>query len=74
MEEGDLAVLLRCLGGAQANDNGWPDFKGKCVKYPKSKKEWWTYQRTYHAHVGDELACQALKEAFQVRPRLWWEI
>jgi hypothetical protein len=48
--DGDLATMLRCLGGAQANDSRWPTFRGKHVEYLKFKKEWWAY-RTYHAHV-----------------------
>jgi hypothetical protein len=60
--DGYLATLLHCLGEAQANDSGWPSFKGKCVEYPKFKKEWWAYQRTCHAHVRDELACWVLKD------------
>jgi hypothetical protein len=39
MTRGDLVVLLRCLSGAQTNDNGWPTLKGKCVEYPKFKKD-----------------------------------
>jgi hypothetical protein len=38
-EEGDLVALLRCLGGPQANDSGWPTFLGKYVEYPQFKKE-----------------------------------
>ncbi len=38
-EEGDLVALLLCLGGAQANDSGWPTFLGKYVEYPQFKKE-----------------------------------
>jgi hypothetical protein len=60
--DSELAVLLRCLGGAQANNNGWPTFKEKYVEYPKFKKEWWAYRRTYHSHLRNELACQALKD------------
>jgi hypothetical protein len=41
--DGNLATLLRCLGGAQANYSGWPIFKGRYVKYPKFKKEWRAY-------------------------------
>jgi hypothetical protein len=52
--ESDLAALLRGLGEAQANNSGWPVFEEKYVEYPKFKKEWWAFQRTYHAHVSDE--------------------
>jgi hypothetical protein len=36
---GDMADLIRCLSGAQANNNGWAMFKG--VEYPRFRKEWW---------------------------------
>jgi hypothetical protein len=57
VSDSNLATLVRCLGGAQANANGaslffiCPIFKGRHVEYPKFKKEWWAYQRMYHAHV-----------------------
>jgi hypothetical protein len=57
-----MANLIRCLSGAQANDNGWPVFKGKYVEYPRFRKEWWVYRRAYHGHVRDELVCRAVKE------------
>jgi hypothetical protein len=38
---GDLATLLRNLGGAQANDAGWPLFNRKYMNYPRFRKEWW---------------------------------
>jgi hypothetical protein len=56
----EMADLIRYLSGAQANDSGWPTFKGKYVEYPRFKKEWWAYRRTYHWHVRDELVCRAL--------------
>jgi hypothetical protein len=34
-----LAALLRNLGGAQANDSGWPLFDRKYVGYPRFRKE-----------------------------------
>jgi hypothetical protein len=42
-----MADLIRCLSGAQTNNNGWPTFKGKYVEYPRFRKEWWAYRRTY---------------------------
>jgi hypothetical protein len=45
------------MGGSQANDAGWPQFYGKYVKYPRSKKEWWAYRVTYHG---------------QARCKAWW--
>ncbi len=59
---GEVADLVRCLAGAQANDIGWPVFNGRYVEYPRFRKEWWAYRRSYHGHVKDELACRALKE------------
>jgi hypothetical protein len=59
---GDVADLVCCLAGAQANDSGWPTFNGKYVEYPLFRKEWWAYRQTYHGHVRDELACRSLKE------------
>jgi hypothetical protein len=59
---GDVADLVRCLAGAQANNSGWPMFNGKYVEYPRFRKEWWAYRQTYHGHVSDELACRSLKE------------
>jgi hypothetical protein len=32
------------------------------VEYPRLRKEWWAYRRTYHGHVRDELVSWALKE------------
>jgi hypothetical protein len=60
--EGNLAPLLWSLSGAQANDSGWPTFKGKYMEYPKFEKEWWAYRRTYHACVRDELTFRSLKD------------
>jgi hypothetical protein len=34
----EIADLIRCLSGAQANDSGWPIFKGKYVEYPKFRR------------------------------------
>ncbi len=59
--DNDLAMLQRSLGGAKGNESGWPTFKGRCVGYPKFKKEWWAYRSSYHAHMRDVLLCQALK-------------
>ncbi len=50
----EMADLIRCLSGAQANDSGWPVFKGKYVEYLQFRKEWWAY-RTHHGHIRDEL-------------------
>jgi hypothetical protein len=61
-QESELATLIRCLNGAQANDSSWPVFKGKYVEYPRFKKEWWAYRRTYHRLVWDEPVNRALKE------------
>ncbi len=36
---GEVADLVRCLAGAQANDNGWPVFNGRYVEYPRFRKE-----------------------------------
>ncbi len=53
----EVAILVRSLAGAQANDSGWPTFSGKYVEYPQFWKEWWAYR-----HVRDELVCRSLKE------------
>jgi hypothetical protein len=58
----EVADLIRCLTGAQANDSGWPVFNGRYVEYPRFKKEWWACRRTYHGHVRDELVSRVLKE------------
>jgi hypothetical protein len=58
----ELGNLMRGLLGAQANDSGWPTFSGKYAEYPRFRKEWWAYRRTYHGHVRDELVCRSLKE------------
>jgi hypothetical protein len=58
----EMADLIRCLSGAQANDSGWPVFKGKYVEYPRFRKGWWAYRRTYHGHIRDKLVGRALKE------------
>jgi hypothetical protein len=31
---GEVADLVRCLAGAQANDSGWPVFDGRYIEYP----------------------------------------
>jgi hypothetical protein len=59
---GELSTLMWNLMGAQANDSRWPTFSGKYVEYPRFRKEWWAYRRTYHGHVRDELVCRSLKE------------
>jgi hypothetical protein len=61
-QESEMAILLGCLSRAQANENGWPIFKGKYVEYPRFRKEWWAYRRTYHGHIRDKLVSRALKE------------
>jgi hypothetical protein len=58
----EMADLIRCLSGAQANDSGLPVFTIKYVEYPRFRKEWWAHRRMYHRHVRDELVSQALKE------------
>ncbi len=58
----ELVNLMRGLMGAQANDSGWPTFSGKYAEYPRFRKEWWAYRRTYHGHVRDELTCCRLRE------------
>jgi hypothetical protein len=58
----ELAILMRGLMGAQANDSGWPTFSGKYAEYPRFRKEWWAYRHTYQGHVRDELVCCSLKE------------
>jgi hypothetical protein len=32
------------------------------VEYPRFRKEWWAYRRTYHGHVRDELVSRLHKE------------
>jgi hypothetical protein len=58
----EVADLIRCLTGAQANDIGWPVFNGRYVEYPRFRKEWWAYRQMYHGHVKNELVSRALKE------------
>ncbi len=58
----ELTSLMQGLMGAQANDSGWPTFSGRYVEYPRFRKEWWAYRKTYHGHVRDELLCRSLKE------------
>jgi hypothetical protein len=58
----EVAVLVRSLAGAQADDSGWPMFSPKYVEYSRFRKEWWAYRHTYHSHVRDELVCCSLKE------------
>jgi hypothetical protein len=59
---GEVADLVRCLAGTQANDSGWPTFNGKYEEYPRFRKVWWAYRQTYHGHVKEELACRNFKE------------
>jgi hypothetical protein len=58
----EVADLIRCLTGTQANNSRWPVFSGKYIEYPRVRKEWWAYRRMYHRHVRDELVSWALKE------------
>ncbi len=58
----EMAILMRGLMGAQANDSGWPTFSGKYGEYPRFRKEWRAHRHTYHGHVKDELVCRSLKE------------
>jgi hypothetical protein len=40
-EPGDeLADLILCLSGTQANGSGWHVFAGKFVEYPQFREEW----------------------------------
>ncbi len=52
----DLATLLQSWGQLKANNSGWPVFDGKYVNYPRFKKEWVAYRKTYHSIVNDNLA------------------
>ncbi len=61
-DNGGLVLLLKNLGGAQANDAGLPLFDRKYVTYPQFKKEWWAYRRIYHAYVTKELVCRTVME------------
>ncbi len=38
---GEVADLVRCLAGGQANDSRWPVFNGRYGEYPRFRKEWW---------------------------------
>jgi hypothetical protein len=42
---GEVADLVRCLPGVQANNTGWPVFNGRYVEYPGFRKEWWLIGR-----------------------------
>jgi hypothetical protein len=42
----EVADLVRCLAGAQANVSGWPIFNGKYMEYPRFRKECWAYRQT----------------------------
>jgi hypothetical protein len=44
---GEVADLVRCLAGAQANDIGWPVFNRRYVEYSRFRKEWWAHSQTY---------------------------
>jgi hypothetical protein len=57
-----VADLIQCLSGAQVNDSGWPVFLGKYVGYPRFRKEWLAYRRTYHGPMRDELVSRELKK------------
>jgi hypothetical protein len=59
-QEDKLVNLIHCLSGPQANDSGWPVFKGRFVEYPRFKKVWWAYRRTYHGHMQDQLVSRTL--------------
>ncbi len=50
---GEVADLVRCLAGVQANDSGWSLFNGKYVENTRFRKEWWAYWQTYHGHGGE---------------------
>jgi hypothetical protein len=50
------------LGHMQANDSGWPLFDGRYASYPRFKKEWKAYRKTYHSAVNNELAAKALRD------------
>jgi hypothetical protein len=58
----EVTDLIQCLSGMQANDSRWPVFTGKYIEYPRFRKEWWAYWRTYHGHVRDKMVIRALKE------------
>jgi hypothetical protein len=42
--DNEVADLIQCLSGMQANDSRWPMFIGKYVEYPRFRKEWWSYR------------------------------
>jgi hypothetical protein len=58
-----LADVVKGTRVVEANGAGWPPFSRKYVVYVRFKKEWWTYLKTYHMHVqNDLLFCRILKE------------
>jgi hypothetical protein len=59
--------------GAQENEAGWPFFIGKYVAYPRFRKEWWAYRRTYHVHVMSKLVCCTLNEKCLAADVKTWE-
>jgi hypothetical protein len=36
--------------------------RGNNVEYPRFRREWSAYRKTYHAHIRDEFVCCTLKE------------
>ncbi len=54
--------MLRDLGGAKADDEGWPIFNGKYVEYPRFRREWVGLQEDYLRSHETELVCCTLQE------------
>jgi hypothetical protein len=46
----------------KANDSGWPTFDSRFVNYPRFKKEWRAYRKTYHSVVSNDLEAKTLRE------------
>jgi hypothetical protein len=50
-----LADVVKGTRVVEANGAGWPPFNRKYVVYARFKKDWWTYLKTYHMHVQNDL-------------------
>ncbi len=51
----NLAALLQGWGQLRANDNRWPTYDGRYANYPRFKREWVAYRKTYHSVMNDNL-------------------
>ncbi len=62
VSSGDLLDFMIGFGHMQANDSGWPAFDGRYASYPRFKKEWRAYRKTYHSAVNNDMAVRALRD------------